>query len=191
MTPEHILQFWAVKFLRAMIDAPCDVEAHDRSRPQSQWHHATERARGLKAGSADLSIVCRGISHRIELKYGAAKPSDDQVRAGRDVERAGGRWDWCNSVEGVRQICVAWDIPLRPNASLVAQDYDLRVIARVEKDRAKRAASRAKPRPQWGHDASDPNLAPQPASERPKPVFRRPQKAALKALAKARAEGVF
>lgn len=119
--PEHNLQVQVHKFTRDCIAAPHVFLAFDRSRRQSATQHIREKARGLRAGTADtLTLVLGGAPVWVELKVGTNKPTEVQLQFAADVEAVGCRWCWANSVERFRQCLVAAGVPLSPGAEVEA-----------------------------------------------------------------------
>ncbi len=99
------------------------------------------KARGVKAGFPDVSLIWRGGYYGIELKAGAGKVSDIQQITHAQIREAGGQVSVCRSIEDVERALRHWGIPLR-GTTLTAQDRDAWVAAVPKKPRA-RSSERA------------------------------------------------
>lgn len=136
--PEHNLQVQVHKFVRDCVAVPHVFLAFDRSRKQSALQHVREKARGLRAGTADtllLALPCPPVW--VELKAPGNKPSELQLQFASDVEFVGCHWYWAASVEDYRVALFAAGVPLRPNAVIVAAHLDALLASAVMKKSGK------------------------------------------------------
>lgn len=128
--PEHTLQVAILKWVRACLDAPHQFLAFDRSRKQSLTQHMREKARGLRAGTADTLLCISGMPPIwCELKAPTNKPTDDQLQFGADMSALGHHWFWVQSVGAYCQKLRDLNVPLRFTAPLLATDADLKLAA--------------------------------------------------------------
>ncbi|PHP66535.1 hypothetical protein CSC94_12650 [Zhengella mangrovi] len=113
-TPEGLLQQAVVEFLDLALPAGFRAFHIPNEGKRSKIAGAIARKEGLRAGVPDLCIVRHGgWCAFIELKHGQKKPTEEQVEF----------LDWCaehaipaavcRSVEGVRDQCREWGIPLK------------------------------------------------------------------------------
>ena len=122
---------------------------------------ARRKARGLRAGWPDVQVIYEGRLFGVELKIGEGRQSPAQQFMQAEIERAGGKYAICRSVEDVERALMVWRIPLRAH-TMAAGEYDARRLARME---VPRHVSKARQQS--------------------------PDRAALAALARARKAGVF
>jgi hypothetical protein len=132
--PEHALQTQVCRFVRDCVAAEHVFLAFDRGRKNSAMQHVREKARGLRAGTADTLLLVKDMPPLwVELKAGTNTPSDLQDQFGDDVTAVGCRWDWTRSVIGYCAILRNAGVPLRPNAALVAAHLDALLAGRQAK----------------------------------------------------------
>lgn len=84
---------------------------------------ARRKARGCRPGWPDLQIIWCGQFYGIELKIDNGKQSESQSMMQEEIERAGGKYSICRSVDEVERQLVAWGIPLRAH-TMAAHEYD-------------------------------------------------------------------
>lgn len=159
---ESRLQGAVVKFCRHCIEGPHFVMAFDRSEARDPRAHLFESMRGIVEGTPDMVVLAPGVSVWMELKAGSGKLSEAQAYVGREIAGAGHRWACVRSVEEARLHLLACAVRLIPAAAVVAMHYD-----------ANLAAHAVAPAKKW----------------KPRPA--RPDKAAIRAVARARARGTF
>lgn len=159
---ESRLQGAVVKFCRHCIEGPHFVMAFDRSEARDPRAHLFESMRGIVKGTPDMVVLAPNVSVWMELKAGNGKLSEAQACVGREIVGAGHHWACINSVERARTVLVNCGLILVPSAHIVAMDYD-----------AKLAAHAVAPAKKW----------------KPRPA--RPDKAAIRAVARARARGTY
>lgn len=99
------------------------------------------KARGVKPGFPDVSVIWRGGYYGLELKASAGKVSEIQQITHAQIREAGGQVSVCRSIEEVERALRHWGIPLR-GTTLTAQDRDAWVQSAPKKPRA-RATERA------------------------------------------------
>lgn len=146
--PEHNLQVQIVKFVRDCVDVPHVFLGFDRSRKQSAMQHVREKARGLRAGTADTLLLPRPCPPIwVELKAPGNKPSESQLEFAADVQRVGCLWYWADSVARYRECLIIAGVPLRPNAAIVAAHLDA-LLAGAAMRRAGKVPRAYKPRKQ-------------------------------------------
>ena len=101
-----------------------------------------------------MQVIYRGQFHGIELKIAGGKQSENQVLMQQEIERAGGKYAICRSVEDVERQLVGWGIPLRAH-TMAAPEYDerreLRLTApkKPTKPRAQPATKRGLANAAW------------------------------------------
>ena len=141
---EHQLQTsCSVFFGRALpLDATWTSVAPESDQRMSVAAGARRKARGCRGGWPDMQVIYRGQFHGIELKIAGGKQSENQVLMQQEIERAGGKYAICRSVEDVERQLIAWGIPLRAH-TMAAQEYDERRELRLT---APHKPSRPRPR---------------------------------------------
>jgi hypothetical protein len=105
---------------------------------------ARRKSRGLRSGWPDVQAIWRGQFYGIELKIDAGKQSDNQCAIQAEIERAGGKYAICRSVEDVEAQLIAWGFPLRAH-TMMAADYDTRRETRIMAPKKATRKPRAKP----------------------------------------------
>src|SRR6185437_6434795 len=79
-----------------------------------------EKNRGIRTGQPDTLLIHDGRAIYCELKAPGNTPSDAQKEMGAEIEAAGGHWFWADSVVGYYVGLMAWRVPMRANAGLIA-----------------------------------------------------------------------
>jgi len=144
----------------------------DRSKRSGQFTHVREKSRGLIAGTPDTVLIYPGLpTIAIELKAKGKKvdTGSSQERVGNAIIAAGGRWGWCDSVTSYMVWLECFGVPLHGRWDLTAKHRD----ATLESAAIRRAETGGVVSPL-----------------RSKPRAARPPKAALNAVARARAAGI-
>jgi hypothetical protein len=137
--------------VRDAIDAPHKLLAFDRSKKTGQFTHLRERARGITKATPDtLLMVVEFPGIWWEWKDRGQKPDDDQHRMLQELRDLGQHAGWSDSIVDYHAALAAIGVPMRPNAALLAQHYDLSadgVIAKAEMKRGQppKKAGRARP----------------------------------------------
>ena len=160
---EHALQTTCAVFLARALPPDATWTSVD---PATDQHMdivagARRKARGLRPSWPDMQVIWRGLFHAVELKIGDGKQTTGQMAMQAEIERAGGKYAICCSVEELEEALCGWGIPLRAH-SMEAAEYDVRREARMA---APKKASKSRPST--------------------------PEQSALRAIARARANGTF
>ena len=129
---EHALQQVVSVFLGRALPPDATWTSVDTATDQkmSVIAGARRKARGIRPGWPDMQAIWRGQFYAIELKEGAGKQSDNQIAMQAEIERAGGKYQVCRSVEDVEAALRGWGIPLRATA-LSAHARDARLQTRL------------------------------------------------------------
>jgi hypothetical protein len=144
--PEHVLQTQIKAFVRESIEAPHSFQCFDRAANHSGRQHLWEKNRGIRAGQPDTLLLCDGRAIYCELKAPGNKPSDAQLEMGREIEWAGGVWFWADSVVAYYLGMVAWRIPMRANAGLIADHREALFQSYLLKGSVPKTRKASKPR---------------------------------------------
>jgi hypothetical protein len=143
--PERRLQIAVGKFVRSAVTAAHYFECYDRGMNDPDGRrHLWEATRHVKAGTPDTALIVAGRVFRVELKSGTKKPTERQWDRIREIQAAGAKAGWANSVERYGELLEAWQVPLAPNWRLQAQHLDARLEVPRSPAKAK-APFRAKP----------------------------------------------
>lgn len=145
--PEHALQVRIHSWVRECIIVPHVFMSFDRAKPHSQFQHAREAARGIRAGTPDTALLVGGVVHWGELKAPGGKPTEHQDALGREIIDAGGIWFWTNSVDGYRQHLISYGVPLSSSAAMLAARADAMLAALATKPVVKRPTRARAARP--------------------------------------------
>lgn len=150
---EHILQAhgvvpWATK---AALDVPHEFMSFDSAGKQTDDQRLFAAARGVTKGCPDTELM---LANRmpiwVELKWGTAKPDDDQLACHARLRALGHIVEVARSVEGMFYVWEAAGVPMRPGALVAAQIYDGRVaavLARLDGNGPKKKSRPRKPAP--------------------------------------------
>lgn len=134
---EHRLQEACAAFLSATLPRDCYWTSVDAGQGAMNIRAAQMRkARGVKAGFPDVSVIWRGGYYGLELKASKGRVSEVQEIAHQQIREAGGQVSVCRSIEDVERALRHWGIPLR-GTTLTAQDRDAWVAAAPKKPRAR------------------------------------------------------
>ena len=141
---EHAMQTTCAVFLARALPLDATFTSVDPATDQkmSVTAGARRKARGCRPGWPDIQVVYRGLLHCIELKIDNGKQSENQIAMQAEIERAGGRYAICRSVEDVERQLIAWGIPLRAH-TMAAHEYDERRELRLT---APKKPARPRPR---------------------------------------------
>lgn len=146
ISPEHILQKHILQWTREAIAANHLFLAFDRSRPSGQWTHMREKARGILAGTPDTLLRVVGRPNIwCELKTPGNVPTPAQKEVGHRLAKLGDIWAWCSKVESYHNLVRQWEVPLHPNAHLLAMHHDAAIEGEIARARL-RSAPKPSPR---------------------------------------------
>ena len=130
--PEHNLQAAIKKWCFICITEPHEFLGFDRSKGGERTH-IFEKQRGIRRGTAD-TLLSRKDRRPVwcELKWGDNKieEGDDQDKFGKAMVAMGHHWFAAWTVAQYCEGLHAEGVALSRNASFIAADYDLRLIAR-------------------------------------------------------------
>jgi hypothetical protein len=109
-----------------------------------------------------VQAIWRGQFYGVELKIDAGKQSDNQCAIQAEIERAGGKYAICRSVEDVEAQLIAWGFPLRAT-TMAAGEYDARREARKT---APKKAYKPRAKPTTARGIKNGNWSQRPPSAR-------------------------
>jgi hypothetical protein len=165
MRPEDRLQARVRMYLDAALPPPGWWSSIAMERKQSAIAGARLKARGCKAGLADVMIWFDGKFIAVELKTAAGVMSDPQRAFAAAMQRNKFAAHVVRSVEELHMAVLAEGVPVLPNYLSIARMHDAALAA-------------AEPARQKPRQSSRGRVAP-------------PSKAGLAAVARARGRGVF
>jgi hypothetical protein len=124
---EHAMQTTLAVFLGRALPSEVAWTSVDPATDQHMDDAAGRRRkdRGIKPGWPDVQFIYQGRFYGIELKIGDGKQSDYQAQRQAEIERAGGVYVICRSVEEVERQLRAWGFPMRAT-TMAAHAYDER-----------------------------------------------------------------
>jgi hypothetical protein len=135
---EHQLQSkgvvpWATK---EALDGPFEFMAFDSAGKQTDAQRTFGASRGITKATPDVVLFLpERLPIWVELKWGNAKPDDDQLRMHAELRALGHYVGVAWSVTGVMSHWATAGVTMRPGAAVAALQYDGRVeaaIARLE-----------------------------------------------------------
>ncbi len=133
---EHDLQTVVKVYVGRVVTCKHRFLAFDRAQKMSRLQHIRERARGIEAGCADTWLgwlppgEILGRDAWGELKIPPNKPTDNQLRIGRDCIDCGHPWFWTTSVVGYFRELVRLRVPLSRDAEARAEGADRQMALR-------------------------------------------------------------
>lgn len=140
---EHALQRGVYRWCRRCLPRGAMFVSWDRSAKHSEQQHIREAQRGVLGGWPDSAVLWSGGLLCIELKRPGAKPTARQLHVGQQIQAAGQRWAWADSVAAFAIACFNVDIPLMGNWNATARLQDELVAADIRKQELRAAARRA------------------------------------------------
>ena len=149
---EHILQKHLRHWVRDAVSADHVFLSFDSAGKATQNQRARAAARGVAAGTPDTVLHTRGFPPLYaELKAPGGKPPEAQTEMMKRLQIAGCIVEVVRSVHDYFSLLYLVRVPLRINAQVMAQHYDLKIeaeIARAE-SRVGKSARTTKPAPRY------------------------------------------
>lgn len=133
---EHELQRAVFQFVRDAIDRPPGewlFTAIDAAQQSTMNQRARNAARGVMTGFPDTLLIVRDRIYVAELKWGKAKPGNDQATVIERLIHIGVPVGVAVSVVEYGEFLDYYSAPLRRHWRTIAEDLDLKVAARIAK----------------------------------------------------------
>lgn len=146
---EHILQAFAVKFLRAAIEGDYIFLSFDRSKPPGRSREAQlgamarQKARGIQAGTPDSVLLVPNMPPMwIEWKAVKQRPTPQQTAMGNDLQcKIGHHWGWYDNITDAYAWLHDLGVPMRQGAGTLALQFQGMVDSAIAKREAKKGAA--------------------------------------------------
>lgn len=133
------LQPFVFDFAESQIAEPFEFFSVDREKPFGD-SHLKEALRGVKPHQPDTWLLLKGPRViTCELKA-TGKPRPEQETYGEKLVALGVVWFWTRSVTGYGDGLSHFGVRLKRNWHVVAEDFDLRLKARRDREMARRKA---------------------------------------------------
>ena len=129
MRPEDRLQSRCRMFLDACLLPSCWWSSIAHERKQTPRQGQMQKARGVKAGLADIMVWAPGYFLGVELKVGKNSTSDAQDGFGEAMVRLGNGYEVVRSVEALGEALERHGIPVAAGWRVKAQIHDAELAA--------------------------------------------------------------